>query len=90
MDWLGVSSLPMGITVTSLLPYEMREVTRTQEAALELAYVELEQQLAAFSQDTRILKKSISTTLTESALILECDVTCIMDIATRVEFEITQ
>ena len=90
LDWLGVSSLPMGITVTSLLPYEMREVTRTQEAALELAYVELEQQLAAFSQDTRILKKSISTTLTESALILECDVTCIMDIATRVEFEITQ
>lgn len=90
LDWPGVSSLPMGITVTSILPYETREVTRTPSVALELAYNALEHRLATLSQDTQILKKSISTTLTDTSLILECDVTCIMDIASQVEFEITQ
>ena len=90
MDWPGVSSLPMGITVTSILPYETREVTRTPSVALELAYNALEHRLATLSQDTQILKKSISTTLTDTSLILECDVTCVMDIASQVEFEITQ
>ena len=87
LDWLGVSSLPAGITVTTYLPYEMREVTRTPEAALELAYIELEHRLSELSEETQLLKKSVSTTLTETSLILECNVLCVMDIASQIEFE---
>ncbi len=87
LEWFGISSLPVGVTQTSYLPYEIREATRTPEVALELAYIELERQLSVLAKDAQLLKKTISTTLTETSLILECDLLCIMDIATQVEFE---
>lgn len=89
LEIFGVSSLPVGFTVSRALPYTTEEATRTPEAALELAYAELERQLGTLSSDAELLRKDISTTLTETSLILHCTVTCIEDIAVQSEFEIT-
>lgn len=88
LDWFGSSPLPVTLTVSTCFPYSLQDQTRTPEAALELAYDELERKLAAFAKDHQILQKSISTTLTESSLILDCTLICIEDIAIQSEFEI--
>ena len=63
---------------------------RTPEQALELAYAQLARELGALSGGTQLLRKDISTTLTEGSLILDCTVLCIEDIAMQVEFEIVE
>ena len=90
LNWFGESPLPVTLTVFTRLPYSLQTETRTPEAALELAYDALEHKLAAFSEDRQILKKSISTTLTESSLVLDCTVFCIENIAIQSEFEIIE
>jgi len=79
----------MGLTVSTCLPYEIRAAERTWEEALELAYGELEDRLSELPEDTLLLKKSVFTTVTETSLVLECDLLCIMNIAEQVEIEIT-
>ena len=90
IDAFGLRALPFGLTVTSALPYTEHEASRTPEEALEMAYAELEHRLSALSDEVQLLRKDISTTLTETSLILSCTVSCIEDIAVQVEFEITQ
>ena len=89
IDWLSGASLPIGFTVTTYLPYEQRLAERSCEEALSLAYAELEDRLSSLSADTLLLKKSVFTTLTETSVVLECDLLCIMNIAEQVEIEIT-
>lgn len=88
VDWLSGVSLPISLTVTTCLPYEQRPAERSHEEALALAYGELEDRLSSLPADTLLLKKSVFTTLTETTLVLECDLLCIMNIAEQVEFEI--
>ena len=88
INWLGGVSLPIGLTVSTCFPYEIRLVERSYEEALTLAYGELEDRLGGLSEDTLLLKKTVFTTVTETSLVLECDLLCIMNIAEQVEFEI--
>lgn len=86
----GLHNLPFSITSQTLRYYEEVPAQRTPEAALELAYEQLARELGALSADTQLLRKDISTTLTESALILDCTVLCIENIAVQSEFEIVE
>lgn len=90
LELFGVSSLPFGFDLTYSLPYTSQAATRTPEAALELAYAELERQMSVLSDGCELLRKDVSTTLTEDSLILTCTVLCIEDIAVQSEFEITE
>ena len=89
LDMLGGKAIPVGLSLSHSLPYTLKTAERTPEEALELAYADLERELAALSADAQLLGKSIRTTLTDTSLILECTVTCIEDIAVQSEFEIT-
>ena len=87
-DCPGGASLPVGFTVTTYLPYETQPATRSYEEALSLAYEALGDRLGELSTDALLLKKSVFTTLTETSVVLECDLLCIMNIAEPLEFEI--
>ena len=76
------------MTNQTLRYYEEVPARRTPEAALELAYEQLARELGGFSDDTQLLRKDIRTTLTDDALILDCTVLCIENIAVQSEFEI--
>ncbi len=82
--------VPIWLCRTVCYPYQTIPSTRTPEAALELAYGALEQQLSALSGERTLLQKSITTRLTETSLHLECRILCIEDIAVQVEFEINE
>lgn len=85
---LGLSNLPVSVTSRTLRFYEEVPAERTPEQALELAYAQLARELGTLSDGTQLLRKDISTTLTESSLILDCTVLCIENIAAQVEFEL--
>lgn len=85
----GLGNLPIWLTVETCKCYEEVEIERTAEDALELAYEALSGELATLSRDAQLLRKEIKTTLTEDALILECVVSCIENIAVQSEFEVT-
>lgn len=86
----GASTLPVGLELTRCVPFETRVTECTPEAALELAYAELDRRLSLLSQDAQLLKKRVTTTLTDTTLILHCEVLCIEDIAETAEFEIVE
>ena len=90
MELPGLRELPLCVTVVQRLPYEWQSAVRTTEQATELAYARLEQQLAALSDEIQLLEKKITATMNEDALILECTVKCIEDIAVQAEFEIAE
>lgn len=88
LDFLGLRDVPIGLTVSTHKPYRTVTATRTEEEALALAYAQLDEALALHASTAEILQKSISTTMTDTALILDCSVRCIRDIAVQVEFEV--
>ncbi len=82
--------LPVELTVSQILPYTVRTATRTPEEASALAYAELERSLAQLSDETQLLQKRITVTVTDTAVVLECTLECIEDIAVQHEFEIAE
>lgn len=84
----GGYPLPVSLTLSWAVPYEEESLSRSPEEALPLAYEALERELSALADDAQILRKEISTTITDSALSLCCTVSCIENIAEQVEFEI--
>lgn len=87
---LGSNSLPVGISLSKRIPYTEWEAKRTVEEALDLAFVELDRQLAVISGDVELLEKEINTELGERSVILRCRIVCIADIAEQKEFEIVE
>ena len=84
----GLQNLPISFTKYIQRYYEEIPTTRTSEQALAEAYRVLDERLAELSSDMQLLRKDISTTLTDEALILECTVLVIENIAEQVEFEV--
>ena len=87
---LGSHTLPVSVTLYERRYYEEVTCIRSEQEALDEAYAQLSRELGAFSEGTQLLKKQITTTLTDDALILECTVLCIENIAEQAEFEVTE
>lgn len=84
----GLDDLPMGLAVERALPYRTEAASRTHEEALTLAYEQLEAMLAVHATGAELLQKVITTTVTDTSVILDCAVSCIRDIAVQVEFDV--
>jgi hypothetical protein len=82
--------LPVTLTVKKALPYTEADFTRTTDEALELAFERLAGDLSRLSEEAQILQKNISTTITDTALTLDCSVLCIENIAEQVEFDVLE
>ncbi len=89
-ELFGLSALPFGITLEKQLPYTVETRTRTPEEATEAAYAALAHELSALSEETKLLKKSVTLTWSETSLILDCTLECIENIAVQSEFEISE
>ncbi len=79
---------PISLRQTWLMPYAVVSQTYTYAEAEELAYLELSRQILALGDDVEILAKEITVTRAPDALLLSCDLTCIMDIAVEKPFEV--
>ena len=85
--FLGIKT-PFSVRTERFLEYKTVSMTRTQAAAEELAYFELESKLASFSENSTMLKKTITPYEREDRFILHCVIVLIEDIASVSEFEV--
>ena len=89
-DWLGLRDLPVSLLKRTYRPYTVKTAERSPEEALEIAYAQLENELSELSGEVQPIAKRISTTITDTALILECRLDCVENIAVRTEFEVIE
>ena len=85
---LGTSVLPVHLLVTESLPYRMQTAVRTPEEASALAFAQLEHELAALSREAELLEKRITVSVTDTAVLLDCTLRCIENIAVQAELEV--
>ena len=90
MDCFGGSRIPIGVTYTLARCYQNEVVSYTQAEALELAYAQLDAELAAISGDVQLLRKEIVTEWNEDSVRLVCKLSCIENIAVQSEIEMTE
>ena len=79
--------IPVGFEVTEYCEYEILPNLIDEEAAMELAFKALEQELGRLSQDIELLKKDIEFEINEKSYILRCQLVCVENIAVVKEIE---
>ncbi|MBQ9783028.1 MAG: sporulation protein YqfD [Clostridia bacterium] len=84
----GGVTLPIGIRTVRHRAYETVEAERSTESAMELAYERLRWQMEGEVPDGRLVRKELTSELTDSAFLLRCTAEYIEDIAKTQKIEI--
>ncbi len=84
----GGAQTPFSLTQVKYLEYERVKSRRTSKEAEELAYFELEQKLSELADDTVLISKRITPSLSNDRYSLYCVVVLIENIAQTSEFDI--
>ena len=79
--------IPCELSVTQYREYEWCVMRRSAEEATELAFDELTKHLLELGEDTFLLRKSISTEITDVSVRIVAELSLIENIAKRQEFE---
>ena len=87
-DLFGLGSLPFGIRTATYLEYNTESATRDVSVAMEQALFELSEQINKSSPECELIRKTVSTEITDTALILDCHVVCVQNVAVEKEIEI--
>ena len=87
-DPFSLGELPISISVDEYYPYEMRDVTISEEMAIEQAYEVLAKRISEELPDAQVLKKAVHGEIVDGKYILVCHLTAICNIARQVEFEV--
>lgn len=82
----GLPPLPISIVTELSLEYETISARRTEKEASELAFFELEKLILAELSGADLLRKTISTEMTEKEFLLKCDIICSENIAVSAPF----
>jgi similar to stage IV sporulation protein len=84
----GRVQTPFAVETVKYLEYETVFETRSAEAAEELAYFELDKKLSEMSEDSTLLKKTVTPLIRDDRFILHCVIVLIEDIAEVSEFDV--
>lgn len=87
-DRIGLPNLPLSWRREIRRYWREVERTHTQDEAVALAFEQMAEILRTLSDEAQLLSKRSTVSVTDSAVVLECTVTCIEDIAEQVEFEV--
>ena len=79
--------LPFGIRTEKEVTYEISTERYSDTEAMDIAYYQLSRELERELSEAQILKKTITSELTEEAYILNCTVRCIENIGQTAEFD---
>ena len=84
----GRVQTPFAVRTVKYLEYETVYETRSEKAAEELAYFELDKRLADMSEDSTLIKKTVTPLVRDDRFILHCVIVLIEDIAEVSEFDV--
>lgn len=79
--------LPCELSVTQYREYGLRVFKRSAKEATELAFDELARRLSELGESTFLLRKTVSTEITDASVRLTAELSLIEDIAKKQEFE---
>ncbi len=82
------TNTPFALHTVKYLEYERVEKTRSQEQAELLAYFELSEKLSLLSEDSVIIRKTITPSIRENSFSLYCVVVAVENIAKVSEFDV--
>lgn len=85
--FFGGARLPIGIRTEKEVYYVTSAERYSNEEAMDIAYYRLSRELERELSDACIIKKTITSELTEDAYILNCTVRCIENIGQTAEFD---
>lgn len=85
----GGRQLPIGFLVSDVSEYELQPAVRDGVEACELAYAELERQLAQDSVGRSMLERTVELVADADGITLICTVVCEEDIAETAEIKVT-
>lgn len=85
---IGDVMLPITVQTVWYMPYTVETVERTAAQAEELAYIELARQIGEIPGGAEILRKTVTTRLTDTGFFLDCTLVCVEDIAAERYFDI--
>jgi hypothetical protein len=84
----GIAQTPFSVERVKYLEYETVCETRSEKAAEERAYFELDKKLSEMSEDSTLLKKTVTPLIRDDRFILHCVIVLIEDIAETSEFDV--
>ena len=84
----GRIELPIEITTVKYLEYEQVAITHSYDEAVDLAFSELRYKLDDALSDADLISKKVTTYSDNSDFYIECELYCIENIASLVEFEV--
>ena len=84
----GSLPVPVSIVTDIYNEYETVSVSLTEEEARRIGAVQLEDLMTKELSDAEILEREVVTDLQENALVIDCRVWCIMDIAREQPVEV--
>ena len=87
---IGNVTLPVSVQTVWYMPYTLEMATRTPAEAEELAYLELARQIGELPGGAELIRKTITTRLTDEAFVLDCTLVCIEDIAVQRPFDVVE
>lgn len=87
---IGNVTLPISVQTVWYMPYTLEMATRTPAEAEELAYLELARQIGEIPGGAELIRKTITTRLTDEAFVLDCTLVCIEDIAVQRPFDVVE
>lgn len=87
---LGISQIPFETVTTTYYEYRLEEVTLSMQEAVDLAFVELRQEMDAVLKDCELISKNVTIDYDSDYFYLNCQVYCLEDIAFEQEFFLTE
>ena len=87
-DLFGLGKLPFGIRTEICFEYETERARLDTDVALEQALLDLSERIIESSPEYELLRKQTSFEITDTALILDCHVVCIQNVAVEKEIQI--
>ena len=85
---LGRIQLPIQITTVKYLEYEETPVSYSYDEAVDMAFVELRNRLDTELSDAELISKSVTTYKKDDGFYIDCELYCIENIASLVEFKV--
>ena len=90
LSFLGISHIPIEIQTTVYYEYEIVTVKLSVSEAVDLAFVQLREELDKNLQSAELIDKSVKTYYDSEAFYIECQLYCLEDIAKEQAFFVTE
>lgn len=83
VDFFGITDIPYEIHTTRYLEYYEQEYVYSLQEAIDIAFMQLREQMDIELKDAELISKSIKTSYDDDNFYISCDIYCLEDICEK-------